>query len=192
VSFDVDQSTLGSYGGTVRLTGIVQHATTCTFKVSPALDGLPDAGSCDGGAFGLSVAVPANATAKSKTYTFRLEAAGIGPVVWATPVTVTVAPMPPPSVVAVAVSAEALGPGGGTVQVMVHVANATTCTFKVSPALDGLPEDVPCDTGSATVSVSLPANATKKARAYTFKLTASGVGKSATADSVPVTVAARA
>ncbi|MGZ6672837.1 MAG: hypothetical protein ACXVFM_10860, partial [Solirubrobacteraceae bacterium] len=71
------------------------------------------------------------------------------------------------------------------------VQNATTCTFKSTPTLTGLPVDKACGSGAATANVTLPANTTSKAKTYTFGLTATGTGRNAQATPITVTVQPR-
>ncbi|MGZ6576692.1 MAG: hypothetical protein ACXVHJ_37660, partial [Solirubrobacteraceae bacterium] len=69
---------------------------------------------------------------------------------------------PAPSVVAFTATPPELTSAGGSVQLSASVQNATTCTFKSTPTLTGLPVDKACGSGAATANVTLPANTTSK------------------------------
>jgi hypothetical protein len=103
---------------------------------------------------------------------------------------VTVAPTPPPSIVSFAGSPGTLGSSGGTVQLVADVEYATSCVFKSAPSVPRTPVAIPCANGNAATSVTLPPNAAKKAKSYTFSLTAAGVGPDAHSQPVTVNVAA--
>ena len=191
LSFTVSPSALPAAGGTVSLAASVTDATTCVFRSSPDLPGLPASFPCSSGTAALSVAVPANTTRNPKTYTFDLTARGKGKPAKAVPVAVIVVAPLPPTIVSLAVSPVALGPAGGSVQLAGSVRDASSCTFKATPTVAGLPATVACASGSAVEKVTIPANATKKAKTYSFSLVADGVvGPAAHSDPATVTVAA--
>ena len=54
----------------------------------------------------------------------------------------------------------------------VKVANATTCKFTVAPSLTGLPKSKSCSAGSASVTISVPANVGTSVLTFVFKVTA--------------------
>ena len=191
VAFTAAPTELTSAGGSVQLSASVQNATTCTFKSTPTVNGLPVDRDCGSGTATANVTLPANTTSKAKTYTFRLTATGTGRNAQADPITVTVAAAPAPSVVAFTAAPTELTSAGGSVQLSASVQNATTCTFKSTPTVNGLPVDRDCGSGTATANVTLPANTTSKAKTYTFRLTATGTGRNAQADPITVTVQPR-
>jgi hypothetical protein len=189
-SFTATPQTLPPIGGTVSVVASVTDAASCKFSSSPALPGLPSTVSCSTGTANLPISLPANPTAKVKTYRFRLAVTGIGKVARVGPVSVTVAAPPPPAVLSFVASPAALGSAGGHVDLQAVVAGGTSCTFKASPAVTGLPKTTACGSGAASASITLPANATKKSKTFTFTVTASGVGPDARSQPAAVTVAA--
>ena len=81
--------------------------------------------------------------------------------------------------------------GGGTTGLAANVAGASTCTFTSTMTFPGLPATVPCSTGSASVSVSFPANTGSSPVTYTFGLTAENAnGVSTTSNPATAVVAA--
>src|SRR5947209_3460593 len=188
VSFSASPSSLPSTGGNVLLTASVQNASSCTFAASPKLSGLPTTIDCSAGSASDSVAVPANATGKTQSYSFQVTAKGSGKSAQAM-VTVTVSAAAAPSVTSFAASPAALPSGGGSVSLVATVSNASTCTFSVSPKLNGFPTSVACTSGGATKTANLPANTTQRTKSYSFSLTAPGAGSTQTGPII-VTVAA--
>jgi hypothetical protein len=65
---------------------------------------------------------------------------------------------------------------GGVVQLAATSTLATECTFVSQPAVAGLPETLPCSSGSASTNVSLPANTTPSNMVFTFRVIAVGTG----------------
>ena len=63
---------------------------------------------------------------------------------------------------------------GGSVELSATVSGATDCVFSSSPALGGLPQTLSCSSGSAVMSVSVPANTATKRKAYKLSLQAEG------------------
>ena len=190
-AFTATSAELGWGGGTIQLSASVQNATSCTLRSSPAVDGLPATIDCASGGATRTITLPTNTTTKPKTYTFRLTASGTGKSAQADPVTVTVDAQPAPSVASFGATPVELAAAGGAIQLSASVQNATSCTLRSSPAVDGLPATIDCASGGATRTITLPTNTTTKPKTYTFRLTASGTGKSAQADPVTVTVDAQ-
>ena len=97
---------------------------------------------------------------------------------------------PLPTVISFAASSTSLPASGGSVTLTTHVTNSTSCAFSVTPSVASMPQTKSCSTGTASVTVSLPAAPSTKAVKYTFAMTASGSG-TAKAKAVKVTVAAQ-
>jgi hypothetical protein len=79
---------------------------------------------------------------------------------------------------------------GGTVHLVAVVQGATTCSFRASTALSRLPDTESCASGSASLSVRVPKNASAAARTFHFQLVVRGRRGSAVA--APVAVLERA
>ncbi len=97
---------------------------------------------------------------------------------------------PLPTVISFAASSTSLPASGGSVTLTTHVTNSTSCAFSVTPSVASMPQTKSCSTGTASVTVSLPAAPSTKAVKYTFAMTASGSGTAKT-KAVKVTVAAQ-
>lgn len=91
-----------------------------------------------------------------------------------------------PSIQSFTVAPSSLLSAGGRVTLSATVANASSCKFSSSTKLSGLPVTVSCSSGSASTSVTLPANTGTAAKVNTFNLTAT-TGKSSV-QATPVTV----
>jgi hypothetical protein len=74
--FTATPSTLPPSGGKVRLSAVVQGATTCRFSSARSLNGLPSTKDCTSGGASVSVNLPTNATSTARTYVLYLTAAG--------------------------------------------------------------------------------------------------------------------
>ena len=107
------------------------------------------------------------------------------------PVSVHAASKPPVlAVTSFSSSGTSLPASGGPITLTAHVTKATNCTFSVTPSVASLPQTKSCATGSASVTVALPATTTPKAATYTFSLVAAGTGTlTAKSKAVVVTVA---
>ena len=97
---------------------------------------------------------------------------------------------PLPTVISFAASSTSLPASGGSVTLTTHVTNSTSCAFSVTPSVASMPQTKSCSTGTASVTVSLPAAPSTKAVKYKFAMTASGSGTAKT-KAVKVTVAAQ-
>ncbi len=171
-----DPTALGVSGGSVALSTAVTDATSCTYSVSPAIAGFSGSAPCSSGTAALSVSIPANQTANAETYSFTLTASGPGGTTSsAGSAKVTVA-APLPTVGAVTASPATLAAGGGSISLSTPVTSATSCTYSVSPAITGFSGTTPCSSGTAQLSVAVPANPTASAVSYVFSLTATGSG----------------
>jgi hypothetical protein len=80
--------------------------------------------------------------------------------------------------------------GGGTVHLVAVVQGATICSFTASRTLSHLPQTKACASGSASVSVTVPKNASAAARTFRFQLVVRG--RRGTAVAAPVAVVERA
>jgi hypothetical protein len=124
---------------------------------------------------------------KARVYTIHLVARGPGGVAVAALTRVTVAAAPGPIIESFAASSTGLPNAGGSISLTAQVANATSCSLTLSPALTGFGGDVPCSSGSITVPVVLPASTLSTPVAYLFTLTISGdLGTSSKALTVTV------
>lgn len=171
-------------GGTVSLSATVANASSCAYSVSPAIPGFSGATPCSGGSADLSVAIPANDTSTTLNYVFSLAANGPGgSATSSAPAEVSEAAAPPPTVGPVGVSAASLPATGGTESLSTTVANATTCTYSVSPPITGFSGSVPCSSGTASLSAPIPANSADSPVTYTFSLSAAGPGGTASSPS---------
>ena len=94
----------------------------------------------------------------------------------------------PPKVTSFSATPTTLPQAGGSVTLSASVTGTTNCVFSSSPAVSGLPKTVSCTGGSASDSVTVPANTGSKAKTYTFNLSAVG-SKTVKATPVKVTVA---
>ncbi len=169
-------STLASSGGSVSLTTSVSNASSCTYSVSPAITGFSGTVSCASGTASLSVTLPSNTTGSTESYTFSLVASGPGGTTSSlSPANVAVEP-PAPTVGAVTASPTALTYAGGSVSLTTSVSNASSCTYSVSPAITGFSGATSCSSGTAQLSVAVPANPTGSAVSYLFSLTATNSG----------------
>ena len=186
-NFAASATTLTGAGGAVELTATVADATTCKLTSTPTFAGLPVTTACSGGAFATTVTLPANPTLLAKSYTLKLTASRAGATSAVSTVVVSVAPTPAPAVQSFGPSVSTLSNSGGTVDLVATVTDAATCKFTASPAVTGLPVTVPCTGGSATTTVSLPANPALAAKSYAFTLTVARPGGGSAASS-PVTV----
>jgi alpha-tubulin suppressor-like RCC1 family protein len=63
---------------------------------------------------------------------------------------------------------------GGAVTLSAKVANAKTCTFSVTPKVEGLPAEKACASGTVDEKVTVPKNTGTKPITYTFGLTVTG------------------
>ena len=186
-SFKASPSSLASAGGSVTLSATVTGGTTCALSSTTTVPGLPPTVTC--GTISVPLTLPANTTTKAVSYKFTLSATATKTAKATT--TVKVAALVPPSVVSFSATPTSLPQTGGSATLSASVTGATSCAFSVSPTVTGLPDTVPCTSGTATVPVTLPANTTTKAAKYTFALSAIGA-TTVKATSVNVTVAAKA
>jgi uncharacterized repeat protein (TIGR01451 family) len=189
-SFTASPTSLPWGGGSVVLSATVSgSATSCKFTATPAgVSGLATAPCSATNSASLTVTVPANTKSTLKTYTFNLVVKG-GGTANGTAVTVTVAPEPDPSFSSFDVTPAFLPASGGTVILSATgVSDATTCKFNSSPKVTPLPVNLPCTSGSASTSVTVPPNTKKPSKPYTFTLTASRTGSGATAATQQQTV----
>ena len=153
-------------------------ATSCKFTATPnGVSGLAQV-PCTTGLVSLNVTVPANATTTARVYTLKLQVSGGGNI-QATPVSVTVAATPAPSISEFSATPAYLPAAGGPVDLSASASDATTCKFSSNPNFAGMPVTLPCTSGSALTSVTLPANAQAAPRTYTLILTASRSGTTA-------------
>jgi hypothetical protein len=134
------------------------------------------------------VTVPANGGSKAKTYKFDLSAVG-SKKVKAKPVSVKVAGPPTPAISSFIVTPSTLPQAGGSVTLSASVTGLSTCTFSSTPPLAELPKTLPCTSGSASTTVTIPANSGSTAKTYKFHLIAKDKKASVTATPVTVTVA---
>src|SRR5262249_39796942 len=143
------------------------------------------ASACAIGDVSLDATLPANTTAKPKSYKFTLAARGAKTAKATT--TVFVAPQPPPTVTSFAATPNSLPQPGGAVQLTASVADAVSCVFSSTPTVAGLPATVPCASGEASISITLPPDPTTKPQNYKFALSVTG-SKTTKADPVQVKV----
>ena len=159
--------------------------------MTPAVAGLPVTVPCTTGSVSQDVTVPPNTSTTAKAYTFKLAVTGLG-TVQATPVVVTVAPTPPPSISAFVATPAYLPTSGGVVSMSASASDAATCKFSSAPAVTLLPATLPCTSGSASFSVTLPANTRVTPRVYTLTVTAARPGAGSVSSTQTVTVATTA
>lgn len=189
--FSASSTNLTGAGGSIDLTATVANATTCKLTVSPTFAGLPVTTSCSGGTFLATVAVPANSTLLAKSYSFKLTASRVGATSAINTVVVDVAATPAPTIQSFDASPPTLPNTGGTVDLTAAVTDATTCKFTATPTVTGLPVTQQCAGGTATTSVTLPANPALTPKVYKFTLTvARPGGGSLVSAPVSVTIAA--
>lgn len=81
-----------------------------------------------------------------------------------------------PTIKKFSVSQKSVTTSNGWVALSAKVANGSSCTFSPSgtESIPGLPETVPCTTGSVAVFADLPKDTTTKAVKYTFTLSVLG------------------
>ena len=194
-SFTGTPSTLGQPGGTVTLTGTVKYGVKCFILITPPVVTIKGFVPCSLGSFSTKLTLPANPTDHNKTITLHLKVVGpvIGPVghhiapsIVSSPFTVTISGHQPPGVTSFIATPTSLPQSGGQVTLTAAVTHATTCRFFSVPALPGLPDSVPCSNGTATATVTVPANKLKAARTIVFRLVAQAKPKPFHAN--PVTV----
>ena len=186
-SFTATPTSLSTAGGPVTLSATVTGATSCTLTSSPAISGLSSHPACATGKVSVPVTVPVNTTTKALTYKFTLTATGSRSVKRTTNVTVA---GPKPTITTFAATPKGLGTAGGSVKLSATVSNASSCTFSSTPAASGLPSTaLPCSTGTATDTVTLPGASETSPVTYTFTLTAKAAkGGQAATSTVQVTV----
>jgi uncharacterized repeat protein (TIGR01451 family) len=186
-NFAASTTTLTGTGGPVDLTATVADASTCKLTSNPTFAGLPVTATCSGGTFATTVTLPANPTLTAKSYTLKLTASRAGATSALSTVVITVAPTPAPAVQTFAPSVATLPNSGGSVDLVATVTDAATCKFTASPTVTGLPVTVACTGGSASTTVTLPANPAQTVKSYAFTLTVARPGGGSVASS-PVTV----
>ena len=170
--FASSPAALSDSGGSVTLSATVTGATSCVISSSSAMTSLPQTLSCSSGTVSLVVSIPADTTTRDKTYKFIL-AATASRTVKATTL-LTVAAQPPPVIEMITTTPAPLPQAGGPVELSAEVTGATSCVFSSNPVLSGLPQTVPCTGGTGSVSVTVPANNTTKAKTYKLWLSALG------------------
>lgn len=104
----------------------------------------------------------------------------------------TAACVPTPPTVAGSVAPTSITIANGTVTATATVTGGSSCVFSSSPAVIGFPVTVACSNGIVKHVSVLPANHRTTAVSYTFSVTVSGPGGSASATLGSVSVAAGA
>jgi hypothetical protein len=179
-----------STGGPITVSASVTDATSCTLSAKPALTGFPQTTDCSSGSISASAILPANTAKTTKTYTFSLSAKGSSTVEAATTATVlTQSAEPAPVISGFAATPPTVSSSGGSVTLGATVTNATSCTVTSSPSLASLPQTVNCSSGTLSIPVTLPADATSDVVTYTFSLSATG---SSTTQATPTTAVVEA
>jgi hypothetical protein len=173
-SFAASPKTLTWTGGAVTLSATVTNATSCAFSSVPVIAGLPATVACVNGSVSQLVSIPPNSGKTAIKYTFSLSVVGATKTVKAPSVKLTVPIQPAPTIPSFTVTPSSVSTAGGVITLSAVVTNATTCTFSSVPTFSGLPTTVPCSSGSASVTVTIPANAKGKAVKYTFSLSVQG------------------
>ena len=171
-SFASSPAALPDSGGSVTLSATVTGATSCVISSSSAITGLPQTQSCTSGTLSLVVSIPADTTTRARTYVFTVVATGAEARKATT--RMTVADQPPPVIGLFTATPAPLPQAGGPVELSAEVIGATSCVFSSAPVLTGLPQTVPCTGGTGSVSVTVPANTTTKAKTYKLSLIALG------------------
>jgi hypothetical protein len=183
-SFKLSRAALPSSGGGLTATVTVTHASSCKFSSTPGLHGLPATVGCAGGHASRKITLPANTSATAKTYTFNVTVTGPGGTVTSKPLTATVHGAKP-AVTVFAAAPNGLTSAGGTTMLTATLVRSSTCVLSASPAVAGLPASFACAAGTTpkaiSHSVSLPALTGSAAVPYTFTLTATGAGGTASA-----------
>src|SRR5579859_230673 len=118
----------------------------------------------------------------------RLAVAGLGSFVAWPGITVALAspaslagPAASPAIVSFKVTPSPVRAQGGLVTATAKVRSARTCTFSVTPKVRGFPVTRRCSSGTATVTVKFPPNASIATKHFTVTLTVAGSGHQATA-----------
>src|SRR5487761_2042914 len=79
-----------------------------------------------------------------------------------------------PTIVSFTAAPTSLTSAGGSDSLSATVTHAASCVISSTPAISGLPSTQPCSSGSVSLLVNVPPNASAKAAAYTFTLAATG------------------
>ena len=177
-SFTSSPTSLTPAAATVHLHVSITHATTCTFKSSPAITGSTAPFTCTSGSINRTAKVPANTGSTTRKYVFSINASGPGGTAGAT---LTMYQFPPtPTVDNYQASPSTLSYQGGTTTVSATFTRATTCKFTSSPAVSGSTASFPCGT-SFSRDITIPENDGSTRQDYQFTLQATGPGGVTTA-----------
>ena len=188
-SYKASPSPVSWTGGPATLSGVVAHATTCTFSAvgaaKRAVSGLPVTVPCSSGTASANVSVAENPAKHPKTYTVALSATGSGATVTTTAVITISAVTTPPTVSDFISSPSPVAASGGQATLSATVSNAIDCTFSAkSAAVSGLPVTVPCSVGTVSANVSVAANHRSRTLSYKVKLVVHGHRRRAKANAV--------
>ena len=172
-SLRVSPAHLSDRGGLVSVIATVRNATSCSLRVSPSGVGGVKRVTCSSGSVRARLNFPANAALTRRVYVLRVVATGpggrlVGPartvVVIGTGATVS----------SFRASPTALPNAGGVVSLTGTVTNEVTCSITVSPVISSFGGGIPCNLGTTSISVSLPANTSSTQVNYLFTLIVNG------------------
>ena len=185
--FTASPHTLAASGGEVTLKATVSHASSCRLASAPTVPGLPKTVACASGSMTEKVKVPANESGTNRPVAFILTAKGASGSISKT---VSVLQYALPAVDSFTATPAKLGLNGGTVTLVAKVSRGHICRFSATPAVPGLPKDVVCKSGKATISVEVPGNSGFSDQSYSFEVTVTGGGGAVVSPLREVTVTA--
>jgi hypothetical protein len=133
------------------------------------------------------VKVPPNESGTNRPVAFILTAKGASGSISKT---VSVLQYALPAVDSFTATPPKLGLNGGTVTLVAKVSRGHICRFSATPAVPGLPKDVVCKSGKATISVEVPGNSGFSDQSYSFEVTVTGGGGAVVSPLREVTVTA--
>lgn len=187
-SFTANPSSLPSSGGSTSLTWATSNATACTASSSPAVSGWSGGQSTSSASGGVSVALPANSGSAPASYTLELSCSnGFGSVTQSQVVTVQ-GTVPAPTVTLSANPLTVQAGSSATTTLSYSTSNATSCTTTGGNATGVWAMQPTPNAGSTSVTGTAASTPMTAAGTYTYTLSCTGPGGTATA--APVTVVA--